>query len=64
MSVSITINPGEYKIHVQKQKAALETSIFFNEKDKIWLNEIFDELIAICDANIASELDVKDAINL
>lgn len=64
MSISITINPKEYKIQVQTQKAALEISSRFKRKEKNRLNEIFDELISICDAKIAFELEVLDAINL
>lgn len=64
MAQLLKIDFSDYKIHIQKQKAALEASSRFKKKEKIRLTEIFDELILVYEARIASELQVVNAQQL
>ena len=65
MSNSSKISPQVQKEYLLKQKAALKNSQLYNSVEEIvCLNVVYDEHIAICDAKIARELDVKEAVNL
>jgi hypothetical protein len=65
MSNSSKVSPQVQKEYLLKQKAALKNSQLYNSVEEIaMLNVVFDEQITICDAKIAHELDVQDAINL
>ena len=53
----------EYKKTIERQKEVLEMSTAFSELEKFNLKECYEYQIAICDAKIANQLEVIDAIN-
>jgi len=62
MPIYTIVNLQKYKARAENHKEILKTSALFEKKEKVRLNEIFDELITICDTKIAAQTVVVDYI--